>query len=67
MRLAAQIEHLNYWTTRYSKSARDLHADEMPRTADWYFGGNQQSGILTDCHFGHSIVGWYCIYIHECM
>jgi len=34
MRLAAQIEHLNYGTAGYSKSARDLHADEMPRTAD---------------------------------
>ncbi|MBY4877733.1 hypothetical protein K6W26_32240, partial [Burkholderia sp. AU42008] len=36
MRLAALIEHLNYWTTGYSKSARDLHADGMPRTADKY-------------------------------
>ncbi|WP_217445741.1 hypothetical protein, partial [Burkholderia metallica] len=27
MRLAAQIEHLNYWTARYSTSARDLRAD----------------------------------------
>jgi len=27
MRLAALIEHLNYWTARYSTSARDLRAD----------------------------------------
>ncbi|CAB3772447.1 hypothetical protein BPA30113_01942 [Burkholderia paludis] len=67
MRLAAQIEYLNYWTTGYGTSARDLHADGMQRTADWCLGGNQQCGILTDCHLGHSIVGWYCIYIHECM
>ncbi len=36
MRLAAQIEHLNYWTAGYSTSARNLHADGMQRTADWY-------------------------------
>ncbi len=67
MRLAAQIEHLNYWTARYSKRHETSVPTGCPATADWYFGGNQQSGILTDCHLGHSIVGWYCIYIHECM
>ncbi|MDR6503026.1 hypothetical protein J2785_006218 [Burkholderia ambifaria] len=36
MRLAAQIEHLNYWTAGYGTSARNLHADGMQRTADWY-------------------------------
>ncbi|MCV9992520.1 hypothetical protein, partial [Burkholderia pseudomallei] len=47
MRLAAQIEHLNYWTAGdcgIQQAARNHCADETPRTAAWYFGGNQQVG-----------------------